>query len=714
MNRRIWAFLVAIMLVIGICPPHILASEAAADDKLGYSLGQSAGYSIEELPDEAFLPPDENAPQFSPFALSGTVDIRHNRTVEDVVDTLREYPHSGFTSNKVTRYAAGDEPQFTAPHYAGSLNQDDMDDTLNALKMVRYLAGLPYETLRFTDPYNNTAQHKSVMMAAFDLFAHGPKKPDGLAQDFYDTAQSYSYECIYAGISNTAYSILGFVADPGSNNIQYAGHRRNLFVPGIEEFGLGYAQYDGSSYRGHRITIHSERAYAAAGDYYAWPSDGDFPIQYFSFSNNVDSSPVYPWSLYLGADYKAPSRSDITLTVKRLRDSKTWVFDDSTPCLTSAIGSSVPDYRMHLDVSGKNITFRPDVTSLGALRDGDVFQISLSGIKDANDKATTLNYSINFFDLGKEMNRSTVTFRTTHNGAPVANAAVTADGVTVYSDADGYAKIRVENNRSYRYTVAAAGYAPEEGTVEVEEQSISHQVPLYLPVSFVVSDASTAYSGAPHAVPVAATPNVAYTVTYNGVATPPTTAGSYTVVATATEPGYKGSATASLVISKLPLTVTADDCTIAYGDNSVAYPLTYSGFIPGESSASLQTRPQAAPETDGALQVGSYPLHVSGGASDNYDFQYHSGTLTIVPRPLTPRNITVFNKQYVPGDTRAVINAYIATLDGLLPGDDVKLDISAASAHFQSDTIGDSKRVVISGLALSGADKGNYTLSSSS
>ena len=45
-------------------------------------------------------------------------------------------------------------------------------------------------------------------------------------------------------------------------------------------------------------------------------------------------------------------------------------------------------------------------------------------------------------------------------------------------------------------------------------------------------------------------------VTYNGSATPPTNAGSYTVVATLTDPNYQGSATGTLVITKADQTIT--------------------------------------------------------------------------------------------------------------------------------------------------------------
>lgn len=89
----------------------------------------------------------------------------------------------------------------------------------------------------------------------------------------------------------------------------------------------------------------------------------------------------------------------MVLTLTRERDGKVWIFDKNTPQLGV---SYMPDDSMHLavDIDGyrmrKAIIFRPDVTSLGSIRDGDVFHVQLSGIKTSDGTDTTLEYDIHF------------------------------------------------------------------------------------------------------------------------------------------------------------------------------------------------------------------------------------------------------------------------------------------------------------------------------
>src|SRR5207253_4136036 len=81
---------------------------------------------------------------------------------------------------------------------------------------------------------------------------------------------------------------------------------------------------------------------------------------------------------------------------------------------------------------------------------------------------------------------------------------------------------------------------------------------LQVPVSVTVPDTTVTYDGTPKPVPPTVTPAVAYAVTYTGISptvyatssTAPTEPGSYTVVATVTDPNYTGSGSGTLTISK--------------------------------------------------------------------------------------------------------------------------------------------------------------------
>ena len=65
------------------------------------------------------------------------------------------------------------------------------------------------------------------------------------------------------------------------------------------------------------------------------------------------------------------------------------------------------------------------------------------------------------------------------------------------------------------------------------------------------------------------------------------------------------------------------------------------------------------------------------------------------------------NKAY-DGTTDATLDTSGVVLEGAVPGDDVTLDVSGATATFDTKDVGTGITVTVSGLALAGADAGNY------
>jgi hypothetical protein len=86
-----------------------------------------------------------------------------------------------------------------------------------------------------------------------------------------------------------------------------------------------------------------------------------------------------------------------------------------------------------------------------------------------------------------------------------------------------------------------------------------------------------------------------------------------------------------------------------------------------------------------------------------------AGGETITPAPLTVTGITANDKRY-DGTTTATLNTSGAMIVGVVNGDTVTLDTSAATATFASAGIGNNIPVTVSGLALKGVQAGNYTL----
>ena len=100
----------------------------------------------------------------------------------------------------------------------------------------------------------------------------------------------------------------------------------------------------------------------------------------------------------------------------------------------------------------------------------------------------------------------------------------------------------------------------------------------------------------------------------------------------------------------------------------------------------------------------------NGGYASNYTLDGAVFTATITPLAIAGyTGLGVDNKPY-DGKTTAMVNTTNAVVSGLLSGDVVNLSAGSASANFDTKNAGTAKNVTISGLTLSGADAGNYTM----
>src|SRR5258707_4076387 len=68
----------------------------------------------------------------------------------------------------------------------------------------------------------------------------------------------------------------------------------------------------------------------------------------------------------------------------------------------------------------------------------------------------------------------------------------------------------------------------------------------------------------------------------------------------------------TLTVTKATLTVTADNQTKAYGVSNSALTVSYSGFVNGDTAASLATPPSVMTTATSASAAGTYPITASG------------------------------------------------------------------------------------------------------
>ena len=162
-----------------------------------------------------------------------------------------------------------------------------------------------------------------------------------------------------------------------------------------------------------------------------------------------------------------------------------------------------------------------------------------------------------------------------------------------------------------------------------------------------------------------------------------------------------------IVINKRAITVTATTQSKTYGDPDPMLTFTVggSGLAAGDTIPSVFSG--ALVRASGTTVVGS-PYQISQGtlvANSNYNItSFTPSALTILPKALVG-SITVYSKQYDGNNTATIATR---TLSGVVSGDDVSY--VGGTATFDNPLAGTNKLVTATGLYLSGADAGNYTV----
>ena len=95
--------------------------------------------------------------------------------------------------------------------------------------------------------------------------------------------------------------------------------------------------------------------------------------------------------------------------------------------------------------------------------------------------------------------------------------------------------------------------------------------------------------------------------------------------------------TQKFIINKAPLTVTANNHTITYGDSATNNGVIYTGFVNGETEAVLNITNLSYTYGDYSVgsNVGSYSITPAGIIAANYEISYVNGTLTVIAKDVT-------------------------------------------------------------------------------
>jgi len=156
----------------------------------------------------------------------------------------------------------------------------------------------------------------------------------------------------------------------------------------------------------------------------------------------------------------------------------------------------------------------------------------------------------------------------------------------------------------------------------------------------------------------------------------------------------------TITVQKAPLTITADNTNKVYGDALPGFTASYSGFVNGDTEASLTSPVALGTAATSASAVGNYDITASGAVSSNYVITEVNGTLAVTPATIT---VTVDNSTKAFGQA---LPEFSAAYSGFVLGEDTNSLTSLAALGTEATAVSDVGTYPITG---SGAASPNYS-----
>ena len=291
------------------------------------------------------------------------------RTQEEIRSYVAAHP---FSENENVSYSR--KPDLTSPYTdPGALNNSSLQNGLNALNSMRYIAGLSEVTLN--SEYSELCQNGAYVSALNGTISHSPSKPGGVSDSVYEKGnQACGSSNLAAGYGNLAASVLGYMDDTDPGNIGVLGHRRWCLNPSMKQTGFGQADNSDTIYKSYQSMYAFDNVWGDTDiNGVCWPAQ-NMPIEYFGARQ--------AWSYSLGTAIADPSAVKVTLT--RKSDNKIWRFSNGS-------GNG----QLYVDNSNYGqagcVIFLPE--NMDEYKAGDVFTVHIDGV------GKTVDYTVNFFSM---------------------------------------------------------------------------------------------------------------------------------------------------------------------------------------------------------------------------------------------------------------------------------------------------------------------------
>ena len=265
-------------------------------------------------------------------------------------------------------------PYMSAPYDPGSLKSSALEAALNAVKQVRYAAGLDAD-IELSQSYSSACQAGALVNAVNSQLSHTPYQPSGMPEDLYALGyKGSSHSNIAMGYMALSYAVFdGWMYDGDSGNIDAMGHRRWILNPTMGVTGFGQVGAYTQMYALDTSFTGVDHSYVV------WPAQ-QMPFCWMSDD--------LPWTVSCGETINADS---VRVSLYRHRDGRSWSFSSS---------NSEDGY---FNVNNENygqigcVIFRPN--DLNPMP-GDLYDVSVTGI------GGTLQYSVQLFTLVNSTEKS--------------------------------------------------------------------------------------------------------------------------------------------------------------------------------------------------------------------------------------------------------------------------------------------------------------------
>lgn len=302
---------------------------------------------------------------------AGKLSVK-THTPDEIRGFIRKNP---ILSNGVVPNKYIVQPRVKQPFAQGELNSEFIARGINAINVVRYIAGI--DAVELDASKLSDCQAAALMCAATKADKGTPKIPDGMKKDFFKGAlQTYSNSKLAVGNEQLDRTIIyDCVRSASKDEVADVCNRRELLNPALQKLAFGHVgKYALLNITGTKADVSIENSIVA------WPAQNT-PLDYFDVGS--------PLSLMFNGDYDV--KGNVVLVMVRLHDGKVWKFGRLLPkqdgyYSTSTLNCGMPNC----------IIWKPDIDQYRA---NDQFSIHVSGVKFRGVELPTIEYTVRFFNL---------------------------------------------------------------------------------------------------------------------------------------------------------------------------------------------------------------------------------------------------------------------------------------------------------------------------